>query len=186
MEQQKTEISDGTVKSQNAPDMFFDDVTAGSYDTADLPFDFVEEGEETVLICEPDPAVLEKIAAAMKEQGYRTTEAADTRDALKKLRFNVYDVVVLNERFGTENPDANDLLNYLAALPMATRRQMFVVLISERFRTMDNMAAFRRSVNIVINLKNMDDLAAIYRKGLADHMAFYHVFKETLRNMGKI
>jgi hypothetical protein len=68
---------------------------------------------------------------------------------------------------------------------MTTRRQMFVVLISERFRTMDNMAAFNRSVNLIINLKNLDDLATIFKKGLADHAAFYQVFKETLKKMGK-
>lgn len=162
------------------------DVAAGSYNAADMPFDFVEEGAETVLVCEPDPAVREKIVGAMKTLGYRITEAADTRDALKKSRFHVYDAVVLNERFGTENPDANDLMTYLGALPMVTRRQMFVVLISERFRTMDNMAAFNRSVNLIINLKNVDDFATVFKKGLADHTAFYQVFKETLKKTGKL
>ena len=170
MEEQKTVISD---------------VAAGSYDAADMPFDFVQEGAATVLICEPDPAVREKIAGAMKTMGYQITEAADPRDALKKSRFHVYDAIILNERFGTENPDANDLMTYLATLPMTTRRQMFVVLISDRFRTMDNMAAFNRSVNLIINLKNLDDFTTIFKKGLTDHAAFYQVFKETLKKMGK-
>jgi CheY-like chemotaxis protein len=171
MEEQKTVISD---------------VEANAYDAADMPFDFVEEGAETALLCESDPAILERISEAMQTLDYQITEAADARDALKKSRFHVYDVVILNEHFGTENPDANDLMTYLGALPMATRRQMFVVLTSDRFRTMDNMEAFNRSVNLIINLKNIDDFAAILKKGLADHTVFYQVFKESLRKMGKL
>ena len=162
------------------------DVAAGDYNASDMPFDFVEEGTQTVLICEPDAAVREKIVAAMKSSGYLITEAANARDALKKNRFHVYDVVVLNERFDTDNPDANDLLVYFEALPMATRRQTFVILLTERFRSSDNMAAFNKSVNLVVNLTNVDDFAAIFKRGLADHTAFYHVFKETLKKMGKI
>jgi len=162
------------------------DVAAGDYNASDMPFDFVEEGTQTVLICEPDAGVREKIVAAMKSSGYRITEAANARDALKKNRFHVYDVVVLNERFDTDNPDTNDLLVYFEALPMATRRQTFVILLTERFRSSDNMAAFNKSVNLVINLTNVDDFAPIFKRGLADHTAFYHIFKETLKKMGKI
>ena len=170
MEEQKTVISD---------------VAAGSYDAADMPFDFVEEGTHTALICEPDGAAREKFSGAMQAMGYQITEAADPRDALKKSRFHVYDAIILNECFGTENPDTNDLMTYLAALPMTTRRKIFVVLLTDRFRTMDNMAAFNRSVNLVINVKNMDDFSTIYKRGLADHTAFYQIFKETLKKMGK-
>jgi len=162
------------------------DVAAGDYNASDMPFDFVEAGTQTVLICEPDAGVREKIVAAMKSSGYRITESTNARDALKKNRFHVYDVVILNERFDTDNPDANDLMAYFEALPMATRRQTFVILLTERFRSSDNMAAFNKSVNLVINLTNVDDFAAIFKRGLADHTAFYHIFKESLKKMGKV
>ncbi len=157
-----------------------------TYDAGDMPFDFVEQGTETALVCEGDPAVRAKILEALQTQGYRITEVESSRDALKKTRFHVYDLVVLNERFGTDNPDTNDLMTYFSALPMVTRRQMFIVLLSDRFRTMDNMAAFNKSVNLIVNLKNMEEFASILKKGLSDHTAFYHVFKDTLRKMGKM
>ena len=68
---------------------------------------------------------------------------------------------------------------------MATRRRTFVALVSEKYRTMDNMAAFNRSVNIVINLKSIGDAGKIVKQGVADNRAFYHVFQETLQKMGK-
>ena len=161
------------------------EVAAEGYDAADRPFDFVEEGGATVLVCEPDPAVREKISGSLKELGYQITVSVSAKDALKAMRFHVFDVVVLNELFDTANPETNDLLHYLENLNMTTRRRIFVALISEKYRTMDNMAAFNRSVNIVINLKSIGDAGKIVKQGVADNRAFYHVFQETLQKMGK-
>lgn len=160
-------------------------VDSALYDAADKPFDFVEAEGETALVCESDPAMREKISAAVKALGYMITEAASAKDALKKMRFHTYDVVVLNEHFDTDNPDHNDVLQYLEGLSMGIRRDMFVALVSERFRSMDNMAAFNKSVNLLINTKNIDDVGTILKRGVSENAAFYRVFKETLKKMGK-
>jgi CheY-like chemotaxis protein len=161
------------------------EVASEGYDAADRPFDFVVEGGATALVCEPDPAIQEKISGDLKELGYQITAPVSAKDALKAMRFHVFDVVVLNERFDTANPETNDLLQYLENLSMTTRRRIFVALFSETYRTMDNMAAFNRSVNIVINLKSIGDAGKIIKQGVADNRAFYHVFQETLLKMGK-
>jgi CheY-like chemotaxis protein len=162
------------------------EVVSEAYDTADRPFDFVEADTETALICESDPALREKISNAMKNLGYRTTEATSAKDALKNMRFHVYQVVILNENFDTSDQASNAVLNYLANLNMSTRRQIFVTLISSQFRTTDNMAAFNKSVNLLINTSNIDELDHIMKRGVAENDAFYHVFKETLRKKGRI
>lgn len=161
------------------------EVASEGYDAADRPFDFVVEGGATALVCEPDPAIREKISGGLKELGYQITAPVSTKDALKAMRFHVFDVVVLNELFDTANPETNDLLQYLENLNMTTRRRIFVALVSEKCRTMDNMAAFNRSVNIVINTKIIGDAGKIIKQGVADNRAFYHVFQETLQKMGK-
>jgi hypothetical protein len=101
------------------------------------------------------------------------------------MRFHVYELVVLNERFDTDDPAANGVLSYLENLAMTTRRRIFVVLVSETCRTMDNMAAFHRSVNLVLNLKNLDEAGKVIRRGVSENAAFYHVFRETLQKMGR-
>ncbi len=162
------------------------EVASEDYDAADRPFDFVGEGGATALVCESDPAVREKISGSLKDLGYQITEPATAKDALKAMRFHVFDVVVLNERFDVDDPQANSVHRYLEGMAMSTRRRFFVALVSEKFRTMDNMAAFNQSVNIVINLKNIDEAGKIIKQGVADNKAFYHVFQETLQKMGKI
>jgi CheY-like chemotaxis protein len=162
-----------------------DELAAEDYDAADRPFDFVGEGGATALVCEPDPAVRDKIVGALREMNYQITEPVTAKEAIKYMRFHVYDVVVLNELFDREDKAANDVLNYLAGLAMTTRRKIFVVLVSEKYRTMDNMAAFNNSVNLILNLKNIDETGKIIKRGISDNAAFYHVFRETLQKMGK-
>ena len=157
-----------------------------AYDTSDRPFDFIEADTETALICESDPVLKEKISDAMKSLGYKITDPASARDALKNMRFHVYDVVILNENFDTANPSPNAVLDYLSHLNMSMRRKIFVALVSSQLRTADNMAAFNKSVNLIVNTSNIDDLGLIIKRGAAENEAFYYVFKETLSKKGRI
>ena len=162
------------------------EVGSDAYDSSDKPFDFVGEDAETALICESDPAMKEKISTAMKTLGYQITESTTARDALKSMRFHVYNVIIVNENFDAADQAGNAVLSYLANLNMSTRRQIFVALVTNQLRTSDNMAAFNKSVNLIVNTANIDDAGAIIKRGVADNNAFYHVFKETLRKKGKI
>jgi len=163
-----------------------DEVDSDSYDADEKPFDFLEEGQETALLCEPDSAVRSKIKAALKNMGYHTTEPESAREVLKQMRFHVFDMVVINELFDTTNPDLNNVLRYLDQLPMYTRRNIFVTLLTDRFRSNDDMAAFNKSVNLVINLKNVDNCEKILKRAVADSTAFYRVYKETLIKFGRV
>ncbi|MHB8909379.1 MAG: response regulator [Syntrophales bacterium] len=161
------------------------EVASEDYDAADRPFDFVGEGGATALLCESDPAARETISGFLNDLGYQITEPVTAKDALKAMRFHVFDVVVLNERFDVDDQQANSVHRYLEGMAMSTRRRFFVALVSQKFRTMDNMAAFHQSVNMVINLKNIDEAGKIIKQGVADNKAFYHVFQETLQKTGK-
>lgn len=161
------------------------EVASDAYDASEKPFDFLAAGGLTALLCEPDPAQRQKITESLKNLSYHVTEAASARDALKKMRFHIYNVVVLNETFDTQNPDANDVLVYLQSLGMSTRRQIFLALVSDRFRTMDNMVAFNKSVNIIVNTKNLDDAETILKSGVAENDSFYRIYRETMQKIGK-
>jgi hypothetical protein len=163
-----------------------DEVDANTYDASDKPFDFVEEGVETALLCESDTATKTKIKTALHNMDYHITAPELPKDALKQMRFHVFDMVVLSERFGNQDPEMNSILKYLDRLNITIRRNIFVTLITDRFRTMDNMAAFNQSVNLIVNLKNIDEIEKILRRGIADHEAFYRVFKRALIKTGRV
>ena len=156
-----------------------------TYDAPDSRFDFLDEGAETALLCEPDEDIRKKLFAVLDEYNYRIVEPESPRDALKQMRFHDFDVVVLNEKFGTRDPDANHVLKYLSQLQMVQRRKMFVVLINERFKTMDSMSAFNKSVNLVFNVNDIDHFSQVLRRATDDNTTFYRVFKEILQKVGR-
>ncbi|MDP6179308.1 MAG: hypothetical protein QGG48_05395 [Desulfatiglandales bacterium] len=49
--------------------------------------------------------------------------------------------------------DSSPILNYLNHLSIEVRRQMFLVLMDDQLKTMDNMMAFAMSANAVVNKK---------------------------------
>ena len=157
-----------------------------AYDAFDKPFDFIEEEGLTALVCEQNPLVRKTIADALQLLEYQITVAESARDALKRMRYHVYDLIVVNEGFDTKNPEANGVVIYLERLSMATRRNMFIAMVSDRFRTMDNMMALNKSVNLIINVKNIEDIGKILSRGITDNEYFYRVFKETLKELGLV
>lgn len=164
---------------------FVDANSNTSYDASEKPFDFIEEEGLTALVCESNPLVQSTIAEALELMEYQITKAENTRDALKRMRYHNYDLFVVNENFDTDNPESNGILLYLERLNMLVRRNMFIALVSDRFRTMDNMMALNKSVNLIINIKNIEDIGKILSRGITDNEFFYRVFKGTLKEVGR-
>ena len=159
--------------------------TDESYDATDRPFDFLEEGVETALICEGDPVYRSKIQTALESLEYRVTCPSNSREALKQMRFHDFDMIVVNEKFDTPDPDHNNVQRYLATLNMGVRRNIFVALITDRYRTNDNMVAFHKSVNLVIGVSHMDDIEKVLKRGITENDIFYRVYKESMVKTGR-
>ncbi|MEW5733530.1 MAG: zinc-ribbon domain-containing protein [Thermodesulfobacteriota bacterium] len=187
----KAKITIDTRKDQSpasngkAGNGLIEEVATGKYDASDRPFDYVEPGAKTALLCAPDPAVKGRLKVALATLGFKVTEPASARDALKQMRFHLFDLVVVDELFDADVPDNNHVLKYLGRLAISQRRQMFVLLLSNEFRTNDNMAAFARSVNLVINHKNLEETEKILAACATDNDGFYRLFFESMKRTGK-
>ena len=155
-------------------------------DNAEKPFDFIEEEGNTALVCEQNPDIRKKVIDALDIMEYHITVAESGRDALKKMRYYVYDLIVINETFNSDSPDSNMVMLYLERLPMSIRRNTFVIMISTKFHTMDRMLAFRYSVHIILNSKNIDDFGKIVSRGLTDNELFYQIFNESLKTVKRM
>jgi predicted Zn finger-like uncharacterized protein len=162
-----------------------DEVSSRAYDASEKPFDYVHAGVQTALLCENDSEVRQKIHDVVEGMNYHVVEAPSARNALKFMRFHNYNLVVVNETFDAADPDSNHVLQYVIQLPMSIRGNTFVVLLSNSLKTMDNMTAFNKSVNLVVNLQNIDDMESILKGALAEHEEFYQVFRESVRKTGR-
>jgi len=161
------------------------EAASGRDNAGGLSLELMGKDGATALVCESDPELREMLSLALAEMGYRIVMPVTAAEALRAMRFHLFDAVVVNERFDAADAQTNGVLQYLRSMVGHVRRRLFVVLLSDVCRTMDNMAAFDRSVNLVIHRRNIDRAGGIIGQGAADNRAFYHVFQETLHRLGK-
>jgi len=151
----------------------------------DKDLDFFEESSKLSLVMAGNKEHAEKIRPAVKSLGYRYIAAESTRDAIGKMRFHHFDLIILADGFGGSDLKNSPVINYLNRLSMSIRRKIFLALISYDFKTMDNMMAFALSANVVINPKEMGRFVAILKKAITDNDKFYKIFLDTMAEVGK-
>ena len=151
----------------------------------DEALDFFEEGTKLALVMANNTEQGGKITPAVEQLGYKAISTSDTRDAIGKARFHHFDMVILMDGFDGHPLEQSTVVNYLNRLSMSVRRRIFVALISDNFKTMDDMMAFAVSANVVINTKDLEKLFPILKKALSENEKFYKVFLDTLMETGK-
>lgn len=151
----------------------------------DESLEFFDEDAKLALVMTENSEQSEKIKEAVEELGYRFIPTSNARDALGKMRFHHFDLVFLSDGFDGQELKQSSILNYLNHLSMSSRRTMFLALMSDQFKTMDDMMAYSLSTNTVINSKDLDRLSSILKKGISEHEKFYKVFMDTMVEMGR-
>jgi predicted Zn finger-like uncharacterized protein len=145
--------------------------------------DYLSAGQSAALLCMNRTESRNEVKAMLEGLGYVVDIPTATDRALQRLRFNQYQVVLLDDDFDGESP--SPLAGYLASLNMNLRREMFVILIGQRFKTADRLQAFVESVNLIVHCDDLPQLVTFLSRGLRDHERFYKVFTECLIEAGK-
>ena len=149
-------------------------------DYSERPFGFVMPDSETAMICEKDSSVQEKIGGALQKMGFLTVQPVSDKEALRQMRLHIFNVFFIDEAFNAGGWESNRVLHYLKNLNMSIRRKSFIVLLSATLTTMDYMEAYNKSVNLIINKRDIDGVEKILRQAMAEHQDFYRVFKEKI------
>jgi hypothetical protein len=151
----------------------------------DQALDFFEEGIKLALIMTNSSMNEDRLRAGIEIIGYKCIPTPNTRDAIGKLRFHHFDLIILADGFDNQPLDQSVIVNYLNRLSMSVRRKIFLALISDNCKTMDNMMAFAMSANVVVNSKDIEKLHLILKKAVSENERFYKIFVDTLVETGK-
>jgi hypothetical protein len=145
--------------------------------------DILQSGQSAALLCLDCDHRFEVLKSALRGMGYVVDLPASVDHALHRLRFNQYRIIGLTEHFAGSVP--NPVAGYLAGLNMNARRDVFVALIGERFRTADHLQAFIESVDLVVHPDELSHIETLIMKGLREKERFYKVFIDCLTEAGK-
>jgi len=153
------------------------------YDTG--PLDLFEEGAKLALVLVGDNELATEIDSALEELSYKIVSPSSLQDAMSKVRLHNFDLILLSDGFDGQSLESNPITPYLNHISMSVRRKIFLVLLSEKFKTMDNMMAFSKSSNLVVNPADISSIGSILKGAISDHEKFYKVFTDTLKEAGK-
>lgn len=155
------------------------------YEDDTSPLEFFEEGVKLAIVLESDDLRLSEITPALDELGYKIIQPQTLQEAMSKIRLHPFDMIMLSDGFDGKTLDGNPIINYLNHLSMSVRRKIFLVLLSDRFKTMDNMMAFAMSANLVVNPGDLPNIRLILKKGTSENGKFYKVYMDELREVGR-
>ena len=145
-----------------------------------IPF----EDRRNALVCIGDDGLKKKINYTIDQMRFNTETVNNTKAALRKMEYHIYHVVIMDETFD-QNKGVTDLINSINSIDMYLRRKMCLVLVSDEFKTNDDMAALHASVNTVIQLDDIVHLDAFLSEALMGHKNFYTVYNESLKLAGR-
>ena len=151
----------------------------------DTPLELFEEGTRLALVLHGDDGQTKDISSMLEKLSYKPIVAPSIQDAMGKLRLHHFDLIILSDSFGGQNLEGSPVTHYLNHLSMSVRRKIFLALVSDKFKTMDNMMAFTLSANLVIHPTDLSKLRLILNKAIPDHDKFYKIFTDTLKEAGK-
>jgi len=171
----------------DAPDSIVEDsmAVADYVETEDEVLEYYEEGVRLALVMGEDAELRNKIEKHLDAMGFRCVLVNETRKGIGKMRLHHFDLVIFPEDFGGVSLEQSPVLHFLNHLSMSERRRMFVVIVGEGFKTMDQMMAFAFSVNLVVNTKDTGRLSMVMQRAISEHERFYKVFMEIYRETGR-
>lgn len=153
------------------------------YGVEDSALDSYDEGVKLALVLEADPEAQKKFTGAVERLGYKAVSAANSRDAINKMRFHHFHLIILSDRYDDVDLDQSPVLLFLNRLSMSVRRKIFLALAGEAFHSMDGMVAFSMSANIVIGRKDIDRVEVILKKSIAENQNFYKIYTDSLKEI---
>jgi PleD family two-component response regulator len=117
-----------------------------------------------------------QIACSLTENGYEVFVAADTQQAVERMRESHLDVVILDQSFDPQEQGVAFVTREVQVLRPAHRRRIFFVSLSSSKRTMDAHSAFLQNVNMVVNFNELDDLPRILDRSIREFNELYKDF----------
>jgi CheY-like chemotaxis protein len=131
------------------------------------------------LVCIPEDK-RDLVARSLAENGYQVFVAQDTSQAVDRMRENLLDVVLLDQRFDPVEQGTIFVTREVNILRPAQRRRLFFVLLSTSLRTMDAHAAFLNNVNAIININEIEELPALIEHRVREYNELYKDFNNAM------
>lgn len=122
----------------------------------------------------------EAIARTFGQDDYQVFIAADTTQAIERMREERMDIVIYDPDFDKIEQGAAFITREVQSLRPAQRRRLFLVQLNGSARTLDMHAAFVNNVNLVVNPAEIESLPRALERAIRDYNDLYREFNSAL------
>jgi hypothetical protein len=143
--------------------------------------DMVEEGVEKALVFLSDPLSQQSIESTLQKMDFYISSVPTSQHAVIKLSNNPYDLVLVDEDFLQEAESEDSFYHYVHSLPMYTRRTFMLCLLSSKYRTLDQLTAFRLGFNLILNAADLEKTKMILERAMREYKGFYRALNSELQ-----
>lgn len=140
-------------------------------------FDFLTADDKPALLGISTPDVADNAKAALDQLGFKVHLASNHGEFLHRFAQAPYQVVVIEDVFGSGTPEENESLLTLQRMPMNLRRHTVVLLVGNSYATFNPLQAFQQCVHAVVNPSELFLLMQLIQKAIADNELFLHSFR---------
>ncbi len=141
-------------------------------------FDFISDTDKPALLAISTPDWFSIAHLALLEVGYKVHQIITHSDFPGRFSQASYQLVIVEEEFGGNPVHENLTLQLLQRMPMNQRRHSIILLLGKSYQTLNTAEAFQNSVHAVINYSEINWLAQITQKIVAENDLFLNNFRE--------
>jgi hypothetical protein len=123
-----------------------------------------------VLVCLPFGEIADQVIDLLKSLKCRPYLAISGEDALKKIRFSAFNIIILRSGYSSEVQEA------LVQMAMTSRRSLFYVYIDSDVQTNDSLAAYSLSANLTVNSSELSTLAPLLEEEVLNYNKLYRMY----------
>ena len=125
---------------------------------------------------------IENIKTALKELGwnFRLVSAKEEDTIIQQLLNGEYGLFFINSEYLKHHPKVEKTLFYL---PMKKRREQLFILLDEHIKSLDNFSAFKKSVNAVVNTKDLPYLSKLLFQIIDSNKTLYRGFQKMIEEL---
>ncbi|HON43920.1 MAG TPA: hypothetical protein PLR86_01070 [Planctomycetota bacterium] len=132
-----------------------------------------------ILLCMPPSEETSKVLNSLLNLGCKVYPTKSQEDALAKLKFHAFPVVILEETYSLK------IMQHLACLPSVLRRNIFYLVIGSSLETGNTLQAFVISANFVVHNGDIASFGQIFQSAILTNNRIYRPLQTACEKWAK-
>jgi len=147
-------------------------------------FDLLSPSDKPALLVIRDEQRLTQTRSALETAGYKVHAITSLEQFKNRFHQINYKILVIDEEIN-KTSEGIAILEYLRTMAMPLRRHATVLLLGDKYETLNPIQAFSQSVNAVVNYSEMEFIDRVIAKTVSENESFLAPYFDVQKSISK-